>query len=197
MSFNVNYNPTCRVCCKTHGVKHTINIINESNDSFQRYKKMTEYEFSGILKKWLKDFSPCVFCGSKNIFPENIQIGDYKLYDFDRLVNDLKNETNEHNLLIMYIQKQFGDLEFNTGGKQNNDPVFILECMAKVNLLLNELPNNNFIKSKTDGYFSLVISGLNYNGNHSLTIQRFFNFGFDKSEIRDRLNDYCLNYAFQ
>jgi len=189
MVYFVEYNPSCRDCGVIDRISHLIQFIS-TDIEYDDYKSMTEYEFSVILEERLINFSPCRNCGSSNLSAQNIKIGDYKIYDFDKMIEVLKAENHITNLLILDLQKNYGEIELKVAGKSRNESDFISECMVKVNLLLNESPSRKFVLNRTDGNFQIVISGINIEGKHKLRIHRIINYGFSKEEIRSNLNKY-------
>ena len=155
---------------------------------------MTEYEASLIVEPWLKDFAPCRNCGSKNIFPTNIEIGNKKLYDFDKLITELKSLGSFANLLILDLQNNYGEVELKVAGKQSNDSDFILECMVEFARVMEKIPESKFIPNRTDRNFQIVISG-NFEGDkHNLKVQKVINYGFSSTNIRKHILKYFTSY---
>src|SRR5687767_4659645 len=117
----ISFDKVCRFCLKTNGVRSIYMV----NGNLENQKKKTEFEFKETVEKWLKeDKKKCEFCDCPFIEVSNIEIGDYKLYDFDRLVNDCKQKDGE--LFLWNITKSSKNtVELKVGGKTAHDPLFI------------------------------------------------------------------------
>jgi hypothetical protein len=192
MSFTLFHNPLCRDCCKRDSVSHAIHVTNLKEGQYEKYLNMTEYEASIIVEAWLKDFGPCRNCSSNNIFPTNIEIGDHKLYDFDKLVSITKNLGARGNLLILDLQNNYGEIDLKVAGKSNNDSDFLLECIVLFRKTLNEIDEFKFIPKRTDGNFQIVISGKHENSEYVLKVERIINYGFSYNIIMEKIMNYFM-----
>ena len=82
----VSYNLGCRYCMKGDGVRHNY-LLN--NASFEKYRKMPEYELVKQLEIWRKeDNHKCQFCNSPNVEVLEVAVNNYPLYEYDRLEDD-------------------------------------------------------------------------------------------------------------
>ena len=194
MSFFISHNPLCRNCCVLDRISHVINVTNSNESEYEKYLEMTEYEASLIIEPWLKDFEPCTNCGAKNIFPTNIEIGNEKLYDFNKLIEEQKKIGFFANLLILDLQNNYGEVELKVAGKQKNDSDFILDCMVGFAGVMEKIPESKFIPNRTDGNFQIVISGVFENGEHKLRVQKLINYGFSSTDIRNHILKYFMTY---
>lgn len=193
MSFNLSYNPICRDCCNMDKISHVIQVTNVDEKKYMEYLNMTEYEANKIVEGWLKDFGPCRNCGSYMIFPTNIEIGNKKLYDFNKLVEDLKSYGIFGNLLILDLQNNYGEIELKIAGKQHNDRDFLEECSYEFFKVIDDIPNSKFVSKKTNGNFQLVISGKYENERHNLKVERLINYGFSLEDIKQHILKYFFS----
>lgn len=131
----LSFNKLCRTCLTTDGIKSTYMLTESTEDD----KSMTEYEYSKIIEKWLFDDGKiCQFCGCPYFQVDNVSVGDHKLYDFDRLVDQCKKRNGE--FFIWDAIKKDGRIDCSTSGKASYDPLFIEECFAKLYKLVDDFP---------------------------------------------------------
>lgn len=186
----VSYNMCCCNCCKINGTRGIITV----NDSVEDYLFMTEFEFSKLLEKWTTEMElACRFCGSNNVYGENIEIGSKKLYDFDSIVKELKN-SGQNGLLIYSIIKENGRIKKEVGGKAKNDSDFILDCWPFIIGELNKIPQNKFKKNELDSEFQISVSGVLRNGVYEFKIHRLKICGFERKEVIAAINEYITKY---
>lgn len=186
---NVSYNTCCCNCTKINGITGMI-IVKGSVD---QYMNMTEYEFSKILDDWMEDIDlHCHFCGSTNVYGENIRINDVKLYDFNTIVERLKSSSEIQNFLIINLKKTNGYIDREIGGKGKNDSDFMLRCMSEVVGFIDSIPPQRFVRSNFDGQFFIAITGTSKN----IRVERLKMCGFDKGEIKKEVIDYFMKYNF-
>ena len=186
---SVSYNTCCCDCTKINGMTGMIMV----NGSVDHYMDLTEYEFSKTLDGWMEEVgSNCHFCGSHNVYGENIQIDDVKLYDFESIVERQKLSSELQNFLIINLTKTNGYVEREIGGKGRNDSDFMLNCMSRVIGVIDSIPPQRFVKSDFDGQFFIAITGTPEN----IRIERLKMCGFEKSEIREAVTNYFVKYNF-
>jgi hypothetical protein len=161
------------------------------NETVEKYFEMTEYEFQSTLDKWIENVgSQCDFCGSKNICGENIEINDVPLYNFELIVQDLKNSNQNPSFFIYNLLKSDAVITKEVGGKRNNEHNFILACWPKIIEAINKIPTNRFINNDFDGQFYISITG----NKRDLKIHRLKNSGLEKSELIRFINEYFEEY---
>jgi hypothetical protein len=174
-------------------VSHIIQVQDKDEEAYERYSNMTEYEASKIVENWLSDFGPCKNCGSNNIFPTNIEIGNKKLYDFEESVSLLRSYGQFGSLLILDLNNNYGEIKLDVAGKKDNDIQFLLECWGLFDKIILEIPYDNFIQKKTQGKFEIVFSGIYENGKYNIKIEKIFNYGFWRESIQGRIGQYFFN----
>lgn len=185
----VSYNTCCCDCAKINGAKGII-VVNGSVD---KYLKMTEYEFQSTLDNWMEEVdSHCHFCGSKNVYGENIEIDNIALYNFESIVEDLKKSNRAQNFLIFNLLKSNGKITREIGGKGRNEDEFILECWPQIVGAINEIPSKRFVNNNNDGQFFISVTG----DIQDIKIHRLKLNGFEKSEIIGAVNEYFMRYNF-
>jgi len=185
----VSYNICCCDCTKINGMTAMI-IVNGSVD---KYLNMSEYEFSNTLNDWMEDLdSNCHFCGSKNVYGENIKINEVTLYDFESIVERLKTSSEIQNFLIINLIKSQGFVEREIGGKSKNDSNFMLESKSVVLRVIDAIAPQRFVKSEFEGHFFIAITGTSQN----IRIERLKMCGFDKSELKKVATEYFIHYNF-
>lgn len=206
---NVSYNVCCCDCIKLSGTQGIIYV----NGSVDKYLKMTEYEFSEKLDEWLVDLDAyCHFCGSKNVYGENIEIDDYKLYELDKIIDNQRKSNQVEHLLIINLLKNDGVIETQIGGKQGNDNDFMLGSWRIILDAIDKIPLSRFKKNSKqnrdsmsdiydrffpkdlEGQFYISVSGKNIDvtGKQEIMIQSMKMCGFEKSEIINAVNEYFL-----
>lgn len=181
--FSVTYNTCCCECTNINEIKNLITV----RESVDQYLKMTEYEFQPILENWMEGLdSSCDFCGSRNISGENIQINNSSLYNFDSIVEYIKDHNHSQNFLIFSLLKTRSGTNREIGGKESNDINFILECYTKIIDVINNIPSKRFVKNNNSGQFLISITG----EIQEIKIQNMRICGFDKSELVKKVNEY-------
>lgn len=192
MSFFVSYNICCRECTIINGVRGYIEFQGDNSlEDRERILNLTEYEYSKELTVVLQELnSQCHFCTSENIYPENIQVGDIDLYDFDKIVQILKNENNETGFFIYNLIMQNGSKDEGIAGKSNNSKLFLKQCWDKVLEEILKMPEEYFIENQNSYQFFVSISGINYHGNFSPVIHRLKLCGLSKPNVIHSIGKY-------
>lgn len=186
---NVSYNTCCCDCTKINRAKGMIMI----NGSIDKYLNMTEYEFSPILYDWMEELdSLCHFCGSKNIYGENIEINSTPLYKFESIVEKQKQSSRIENLLILNFTISNGEIKREVGGKNGNDSDFVLDCWSKVVGAISVIPQKRFVKNNNEGQFFIVLTGKN----EDIEIQSLKMCGFEKGELLNAVGKFFATINF-
>lgn len=186
---NVSFNTCCCDCGKINGIREII-VLNHSVD---KYLKMTEYEFQSTLDILMeKADSICHFCGSNNVYGENIKINNIALYNFESIVKDLQISKSTQNFLIFNLLKSNGKVTREIGGKGRNEDDFILECWPQIVEVINKIPSKRFVNNKNDGQFFISVSG----DIHNIKFHRLKINGFERIEVIRSVNEYFMRYNF-
>lgn len=184
----VSYNTCCCNCTKLNGTRGHIIV----NGSIEEYLKMTEYQFSFILNEWMNDIEAyCHFCGSKNVYAENIEIDDKRLYTFDLITIKLNREVESNNFLIFNLLKTSGNVNREIGGKNRNEGDFVLDSWAEVVGAISKIPEDRFIEND-NGQFFIALTG----GNNGIKIQSLKMCGFNKRDILKHVSDFFTKLNF-
>jgi hypothetical protein len=150
----IYFDKICRFCLKSNGAR----AIYMVNGDVEKFKKQTEYEFAKVLEKWMKDDKKkCEFCGAPYVEGVKIEIGDYKLYDFDKLTALCKEADGE--LFIWNITKKGQSIEIKVAGKTTHDPLFIQECFTKLFDILESYPEEKMIHNPKMGDLFVCFTG--------------------------------------
>lgn len=181
----ISYYKICRSCLKSNGARGML----MHNGDVERYKILTEYEFSNIVAEWMED-DQCEFCGSSYLEFSQLEIDHYKMYDGDKLIQHCKEVNGE--LFLWHIVKKNSSIQIKFGGKSNPNNLFLEECFSKTFDLVEALPDSKVIKNNYIGDFLVCYSGELAFGTNGLTynpiLQRLWCTGFDRNEISKELN---------
>lgn len=170
----------CRSCSKTDGIPLMYSLIDGNYD---KYQKKTEFEVMKTFERWVaEDNRTCEFCGSSNIEILEVEVNDYKLYDFNRLVERCESESEY--LLMFNIDKSDSNISIRTGGSTNLPKAFIRDTIIKLIETSQERPDTNFL-GQTNGNFFVCTSGsFDLFTNKSLVkIERFRSSGVTRKEL--------------
>jgi hypothetical protein len=167
-------------------------MVNGDTDKF---KKMTEYEFSNVLEKWMKDDKKkCEFCGSPFVEGTAIEIGNYKLYDFNKLATQCQQTNGE--LFIWNVIKKGQSIELKVAGKSTHDPLFIRESFMQLLNIIDNLPENKLIHNRQMGDIFISLTGDYEYETESFNpvIQRFWCTGMSHDEVIRCINAQLTNF---
>jgi len=182
----VSFNTCCRDCCKIDRIQDFVSFHSLPDN----YKDMTEFEFSVIVENWMANTGvSCKFCGSRNIYGENIKIDNQTIYDFNAIAENLE-WFPEAGLFLFNLTKENGKLKREIGGKTKNDQDFILECWSFIIGQLNSLPTKDFAHNDLEGQFFITIGGFKEESRYEFRILRMKLCGFNKQEIIHNINKY-------
>ncbi|HEX6847671.1 MAG TPA: hypothetical protein VF144_11875 [Chitinophagaceae bacterium] len=190
----VSFDKVCRFCLASNGAR----AIYMFNGDVEKFKSLTEYEFSKILEKWMKDDKKkCEFCGSPFVEGTVIEIGNHKLYDFNKLATHCKETNGE--LFIWNVVKKGRSIELNVGGKSTHDPLFIKECFTKLFHLIDSLPETKLIHNRDMGDLFVCFTGDYEFETESFNpiIQRFWCTGLTHDEAVRCINAQLNNLGIQ
>jgi len=190
----VSFDKICRFCLTSNGAR----AIYMVNGDVEKFKKQTEYEFAQTLEKWMKDDKKkCEFCGAPYVEGARIEIGDYKLYDFDKLVAECKKNNGE--LFIWNVVKKGQSIEINVAGKTTHDPVFIRESFTKLFDILESFPEEKMIHNQKMGDLFICFTGkYDYNTqSFNPVVQRLWCTGLAHHEAIRCVNAQLTNFGMQ
>jgi hypothetical protein len=185
--FTVESNARCCDCTKGNKAVSITTIYEPVED----YLEMTEYNFGRLLDVWEIGSGYCHFCESLNVYDENIKINNKKLYDFDFVVENLKNSDGNEDFLIFNFVKEEYKTKVKVGGKSKVSEIFFLNCWNILFQAIEEIPIHRFVDNR-NGTFEIAVIG-NYD---SIKILRLKMFGFEKFELTKEINEYFGNKAF-
>ena len=183
---NVTYNTCCCDCSKLNRTRSLIYL----KGSAERYLEMTEYEFSPILSQWMEELEAyCHFCGSNNIYGEEIEINDNPLYNFHSIVEKQKASRQRENFLILNIYIDDGILKREIGGKNDNEENFLFECLVKMTEAINNIPQKRFVNNRDLAQFFIALTGTS----NSVEIQCLKMCVFDKNFLMSEVVNFAVS----
>ncbi len=186
MSIDISYNIACSFCHTTDDIRACI----IANSDVSKYLKLSEYEFSKNLNDWFREMNvKCRFCNSSLVNGANIAIGDYKLYNFQRLVNQSDEFGGE--IFLWKVTKNSQNTQLETGGKYFRNPLFTRECFIKLLEIIDSYPREMLTQNPNYGSLFISFTG-NYNsGNKSFNtqIQKFYCVGMTYKEVILNINN--------
>jgi hypothetical protein len=183
----------CRDCLQSDGVRHTYSLMDGDYDE---YIEKTEFEVMTLLEHWRKeDEKSCEFCDSSNVEVHEVAVSNYKLYDFERLVERCKSD-NEF-LFMLNIDKRGSEITMAPGGSSKFHPVFLNEAINKVIDTINDRPDHNFNSQVKGNFFICVTGGFDFFSEQSLVrLERFRNSGLTRNELLNAIKPLTQQLGF-
>ena len=122
----------------------------------------------------------CQFCNAQNMEIFDVRVGDYLLYDFERIVNRKTNFDEE--MLILGISKNNYIYNTEFGGKELLSTQFINDVLIASIELIEDLDSEKCVQHDK-GFFCVAFTGV-WNGNICLLrLERFLYHGLTTEEI--------------
>jgi hypothetical protein len=191
---NISYILGCRSCNQSDGIRTSYLLRGENN--VNNLKSSREFELVKIIEGWRKeDDKTCIFCNSKNVEVYDVEVDGYRLYDFERLSQQLEQRAED--LLILHYQKRNNVTSLSTGGNEPFHRLFLQKSISLIEeTVRNSLFNNMEIKS--NGHFRVAFSGgFDFiNGVANSKIERIQYSGFSFQEINNEINKLKRDFGF-
>jgi hypothetical protein len=178
----------CRNCLQSDGIRHMYSLMDGDSDEYQ---EKTEFEVMTLLERWrAEDDKRCEFCGSSNVEVHEVEVSNYPLYDFDRLVERCKSE-GEY-LFMLNIDKRGSDISLRPGGSTKFHPDFLKDAILKIIDTINDRPNDNFVAQIKGNFFICVSGGFDFFSDKSFVrLERFRNSGLTRSELLSAIKPFA------
>lgn len=174
------YNIGCRNCLQSDGLFHTYNWVDGKQEEI---KDKTEFEIMNLIEIWLLGVGQlCHNCGSSNVEVLDIEIDDYRLYDFEAL--DKKIIHKKESMLQFNIDKRAAKIKLTRGGSPELDTSFLKAAIIQIIDLLNQRTSYTYL-SQIKGNFFICLTGSN---DKNIRIERLRYHGLTRSEIINALN---------
>jgi len=173
--FFIKYDTACRDCYSSTGIS-TSTIIQGEDE--QAWMNSTEFSKMKEIELWRRgDEASCEFCGSQNVEVTNIKVGDYALYDFNRVVQKAQSGFDV-DLIVLSLDKTSNIITKTVGGRENHKLGFYI---ATLEALLNEVNSfdDAFFNVKSESYFYCCI----VEDKGVPRIERMICHGFGRDEI--------------
>lgn len=192
------YDIGCRYCF--NGEENHSYLVQNGDISF--YQKKTEFETKILIEKWRKeDGHFCKFCSSNNVEVLEVKVGDYPLYNFNRLVNECKHKKNnlisDESIFEIRLDKTNSEIKVEIGGEQKINRDFLKKCLSEIIELINQSPIESFISHKEGDFFISLSGGLNFKTHvEDVKVQRCRRLGYGKEELLKCMNQVVINFGF-
>lgn len=189
------YNIGCRNCLKGDGVRRMYSLRDFDREDFQPKAEsgaMTEFEAMMLVEDWRAEGgeNTCLFCGSSNVEVYDVGLGDFRFYDYSRLIKRCK-EKGEF-ILELNIDKRNSELTMKPGGSPSFASTFLTPATIEIFKIIKERPDNLFKPHPNGNFYVCLTGGTDYfSGRNSLRVEKFRSAGLSKGEILDALKTFA------
>lgn len=183
----ISYNSGCRNCFKSDNIRHQ-HLLMDADENL--YKQKTEFAVVQEIEKWMMENEHhCQFCRMNNLEIMDLEVNDYPLYDYDRLVEECM--IKEYFMLLITIEKKDYQPKLKRGGSKFQGINFLANAFKTIQATVENRPIDVFMfQRKSNGHcFFSIIGGLNHEtGEQEVILHRFRHAGFSKEEILSSIN---------
>ncbi len=174
----------CRSCLKSDGIRHIYTLIEGDAN---KYLAKTEFEVMTFLEKWrIDDDLRCEFCGSSNVEVLEIEVNDYLLYDYDRLIQ--RCERKGEDMFMVNIDKRDSEISFRTGGSRYIQPDILREAIHRIINTLYDLPEETFLERNKGNFFICLTGGYSLSLDKAyVQVETFRSAGLTREDIIDAI----------
>lgn len=178
----------CRNCQQSDGANH-VYLLNGGNK--QEYQVKTEFEVMTLIENWrIRDNKTCQFCGSSNVEVYEVEVEDYPLYNFNRLVE--KSKSQGEFLFLLNFDKTGSEISMRPGGSRNFHSKFLNLAIQMVIETIKNRPEDNFIPQKNGNSFIGISGGFDFFDEKPFAkLERFRSSGLTKKEMLSALKPFA------
>lgn len=189
---NISYNTGCRNCLQTTPIREFY-IIGEGDS--KEIQKKSEFELMQMIEVLRReDNHKCQSCESANVEIYNIEVDGFKLYDFERILNDCT--VNDILITKVIILKEGDQLKMNLGGSKYSKPRFLKKVGEELLNIVNKKPDS-YYNEHEDGNLVFCMTGLDdlFGKNNFTRVESLRTAGISKENLQAILQPFVQQYA--
>ncbi|MDZ7660069.1 hypothetical protein [Fodinibius sp.] len=187
----VTYTAGCRDCLQAEN--QSINIPDYRPEDLLQD---TEYNAMGAINFQRDENNiKCSFCGSTNVEPFDIKVGNQLIFEASSVANQAKN--NDDFMLECELKKENGNIKFRAGGVGDHSNLFLKEGY---NTILNRVRFNSksTFNPKQNGYFyAAITSPKNITDRYDISFETMRYLGLSKGEVYDGIMEKATKYGVE